>query len=164
MRPSIASLLAVLASIAVPAFAQTTPPGWAPPGADPQTGARPGNDIGTGMSLPTSEHAGNITQQNTSSPIAARLPEPPVGPNASVHDYLIAARNALVMNRTGEAQEALEQAETRLLDRSVPLFQTNAPSKDPMAERIHQVLQTLATGDRLATVRLLEQAIAASDI
>lgn len=164
MRPCLIPLLAIAASLAVPVFAQptsTNPPGWVPPGANPVTGARPGNDIGTGMSLPTSDQAGNITPQDTTSPIAARLPEPPVGDNAAIHDYLLAARNALAAGRSGEAQEALEMAETRALDRSVPLFQTSTPIHDPVVEHITQVLHTLGNGDRLEAMRLLEQAIAA---
>jgi hypothetical protein len=111
------------------------------------------------MSLPVSDRAGNITARDTASPIAARLPDPSVDDNATIHDFLIAARNALVTGRTGEAQETLERAETRLLDRSVPLFQTSTPSQDPMAERIARVLHALGDGDRLEAVRLLEQAI-----
>ena len=68
MHPRLIPLLAIAASVAVPAFAQPSspiPPGWTPPGADPATGARPGNHIGTGMSLPTSDKAGNITHPRT---------------------------------------------------------------------------------------------------
>jgi hypothetical protein len=164
VRSRLVPLLAVAASLAVPAFAQpasTGQPGWVPPGANPITGARPGNEIGTGMSLPLSDQAGNITPQDTTSLIAGRLPEPPVGDAAAIRDYLLAARNALAAGRTGEAQEALERAETRALDRSVPLFQTSTPIRDPVVERIAQVLHTLGNGDRLEAMRLLEQAIAA---
>lgn len=165
MRPRLIPLLAVAASLVTPALAQPAapvPPGWVPPGANPVTGARPGNDIGTGMSLPTSDQAGNITPQDTTSPIAARLPDPQVGDDAAIRDYLLNARGALATGRTGEAQEALERAETRALDRSVPLFQTSTPSNDPVVARITQVLQTLGNGDRLEAMRLLEQAIAAA--
>jgi hypothetical protein len=157
-------LLAIAACLVGPALAQPSvpvPPNWVPPGANPVTGARPGNEIGTGMSLPTSDQAGNITPQNTTSPIAARLPDPLVGDDAAIHEYLLDARNALAAGRSGEAQEALERAETRALDRSVPLFQTSTPSVDPMVARINRVLQMLGNGDRLEAMRLLEQAIAA---
>ncbi len=164
MRSRFVPLLAVAASLATPAFAQptpTVPPGWVPPGANPTTGARPGNDIGTGMSLPMSNEAGNITPQDTTSLIAGRLPTPPVDDNAAIRDFLLAARNALAAGRTGEAQEALERAETRALDRSVPLFQTSAPIQDPVVQRIRAVLLALGNGDRLEAMRLLEQAITA---
>ena len=55
-----------------------------PPGVDPETGARPGNEIGTGSSLPLSDKASNITPQDTTSTIAPNLPSPAVGPDASV--------------------------------------------------------------------------------
>src|SRR5579862_2271701 len=95
-----------------------------PPGTNPQTGARPGNDIGTGESLRLSNRAGNIGPQDTRSEIAPNLPSPSVGQDSPPAAYLRAARTALLQGRTGEAQQALEMAETRALDRSVPLFQT----------------------------------------
>jgi hypothetical protein len=135
-----------------------TPQG-VPPGADPATGARPGNDIGTGMSLPMGSNASNINPTDTQSPIAPNLPSPDVGANASAPDYLIAARNALAAGRTGEAQQSLEMAQTRLLDRSVPLFQTNTPSANPVVSQISQALQALAAGDRPRSMQLIEAAI-----
>jgi hypothetical protein len=130
-----------------------------PPGANPDTGARPGNVIGTGMSMPMSDQAGNIEPQDTNSPIAARLPSPDVGEDASVHKLLLAARAALIADSTGEAQEALEQAETRALDRSVPLLATGVPSESPLVAKIRDTLHMLGTGDRMATARLLDEAI-----
>jgi hypothetical protein len=67
------------------------------------------------MSLPMSDKAGNITAADTTSPLAARLPEPLVADNAPIRDFLVAGRNALAAGRTGEAQEALERAQTRAL-------------------------------------------------
>ncbi len=67
------------------AVAQTTS---VPPGADPLTGARPGNVIGTGRSLPLSDKASNITPSDTRSVLAPNLPSPPIGENAPVRDYL----------------------------------------------------------------------------
>ncbi len=71
---------AIVMGLAAPASARpasTLAQGRVPAGTDPATGARPGNDIGTGISLPMSDRAGNITPQNMTSPIAARLPAPP---------------------------------------------------------------------------------------
>jgi len=158
---ALAAATVLTGASAVAQLGQT--PQGVPPGANPETGARPGNVIGTGMSLPMSDKAGNITPQDTTSLIAGRLPEPPVDDNAAIHDYLLAARNALAEGRSGEAQEALERAETRALDRSVPLFQTSTPSHDPVVDRIRLVLQALGNGDRLEAMRLLEQAIAAGE-
>lgn len=134
-------------------------PQGVPPGANPVTGARPGNDIGSGMSMPMGSNASNINPTDTTSPIAPNLPSPDLGPGASVQDYLIAARNALAAGKTGEAQQSLEMAETRLLDRSTPLFQTNTPSANPVVGQISQALQALAAGDKPRCVALIEAAI-----
>ena len=48
-----------------------------PAGIDPATGARPGNDIGTGSSLPMSNRSSNISPGDTTSVIAPNLPSPP---------------------------------------------------------------------------------------
>jgi hypothetical protein len=128
LYPAFALLLGSTVSVGL---AQTTAP-TVPPG----TGARPGNEIGTGSSLPRSNNASNITKSDTRSDIAPNLPSPPIGENASVHDYLVAARTSLTAGRTGEAQQAMEMAETRALDRSVPRSPTTAPIKDPVVSGI----------------------------
>jgi hypothetical protein len=134
-----------------------------PPGVNPDTGARPGNEIGTGASLPMSDKAGNITPADTNSPIAPNLPSPPIGENATPRDYLLAARTALLLGRTGEAQQALEMAETRALDRSVPLFQTNVRIADPLIGEIEQALHALSEGDRGRVVQIIETALPHAD-
>jgi len=140
---------ALTGSIGASALAQLTlTPQGVPPGANPETGARPGNVIGTGMSLPMSTTAGNLN-----------LPTPAVGENASTADLLRAARGALAAGRTGEAQQALEMAQTRLLDRSVPLGQTDRPSDNPMVQQIAQARQALLADDRPACMRLIEAAM-----
>ena len=140
-----------------PSVAWTQP---LPPGINPETGARPGNEIGTGSSLPLSDKASNISPGDTTSVIAPNLPSPPIGENAPVREYLLAARSALLLGRTGEAQQALEMAETRALDRSVPLFQTNVVDKSPLVEEITQALQALSVGDRGHAVQIIEAALA----
>ena len=145
MRSLGLSLIAALGLMATTAVAQNYLPGnyppppvtqpGTPPGTNPATGARPGNVIGTGSSLPRSNRASNITPSDTRSSVAPNLPSPPIGENASPRAYLIAARGALAAGRTGEAQQSLEMAQTRLLDRSVPLFQTNTPARDPAVDQ-----------------------------
>ena len=163
---SLALSFTILAGLAGgPAFAQTsvpvTPQG-VPAGANPDTGARPGNVIGTGMSLPMGTRASNIDSADTRSMIAPNLPSPPLGANASPADYLRAAQSALQAGRTGEAQQSLEMAQTRLLDRSVPMGQTNNPDGNPAVTQISQALQALAAGDRMQTMQLIQAAIPAA--
>ena len=92
-------------------------------------------------------------------PIAPALPVPPVDENASAEEWLHAARSAIARGRTGEAQEAMERAQTRLLDRSVALFKTDRPSTHPAIPLISQASQALAAGDRAAAMQYLAQAL-----
>ncbi len=64
-----------------------------------------------------SQHDSNITPSDTRSITAPRLPEPGAPSPSPPAAFLAAARRAVAAGRTGEAQEALERAETRLLDR-----------------------------------------------
>jgi hypothetical protein len=161
---SLAMSVAVLATLAVtPVLAQgTITPQGVPPGTNPETGARPGNDIGTGMSMPMGYRASNIDHNNTHSLIAPNLPSPQVGPNAGPVEFLRAAQSALQAGRTGEAQQSLEMAQTRLLDRSVPMGQTNNPSDHPGVTQISQALRALAAGDRAQAMQLIQAAIPAA--
>ena len=163
---SLALSFTVLAGLAgAPVLAQTavpvTPQG-VPPGADPTTGARPGNEIGTGMSLPMGTQASNIGPSDTRSLIAPNLPSPSIGPNANAADYLRAAQSSLQAGRTGEAQQALEMAQTRLLDRSVPMGQTNNPSDNPAVTQTSQALKALAAHDLVQAMQSIQAAIPAA--
>jgi hypothetical protein len=133
----------------VPAWAQTTGSGNIP-------GVRPGHEPGVGQSFPLSPDASNIGPSDTRSNIAPTLPDPDVGEGASPRQLLMAARNALAAGRTGQAQEAMERAQTRLLDRSTPLFQTDRPSVDPAVARISEALRALGAGDRAGALRVLD--------
>ena len=88
--------------------------------------------------VPVSNKASNVLPDDTRSTIAPALPVPPLSDNASPLDFLNFARDALAHRRTGEAQEALERAEARALDRAVPLFQTDKPVEDPLVTQIRQ--------------------------
>lgn len=162
MRSLALSVTILAGLIATPAFAQTSVPlnqQGVPPGANPETGARPGNEIGTGMSMPFGTHASNISSADTRSPIAPNLPSPAVGPNATAADYLQAAQASLQAGRSGEAQQSLEMAQTRLLDRSVAHAQTGNPSDNPAVAQISQALKALAAGDRMQTMQLIQATI-----
>lgn len=165
MRSLALSFTMLAGLLAAPALAQTSVPvtqQGVPAGANPATGARPGNEIGTGMSLPMGTHASNIDQRNTRSTIAPNLPSPAIGANAGPVDYLRAAQQALQAGRTGEAQQSLEMAQTRLLDRSVPQGQTNNPSDNPAIMQVSQALKALAAHDRAQAMQLIQSAIPAA--
>lgn len=87
------------------------------------------------------------------------LPSPDLPENAKVVDFLRAAQSAIAAGRTGEAENALEMAQTRILDRSVPLFQTQNPSDNPTVVQITQARQALAAGDRNSVLQLIGAAI-----
>jgi hypothetical protein len=145
---------ALLSMTALSALAQT------PPGANPATGARPGHEIGVGDSLPRSNTASNIVPNDTRSPIAPTLPPSSVGTDATTHDYLRDARAALIAGRTGQAQQSLEMAETRALDRSVVQGQTNTPSDSQLVADIREARHALGGGDRTHAVQLIDMALA----
>ena len=111
---------------------------------------------------PTSNSASNIDQQDTGSPIAPALPAPNLAEGARASDALRAAVGALAADRTGEAQAALEMAETRMLDRSVPLGQTNDPSDNPTVGQISRALQALAANDRATSLHWTQTALASA--
>ncbi|MGC1407927.1 MAG: hypothetical protein WA864_03140 [Acetobacteraceae bacterium] len=165
MRSLALSFIALAGLAGAPVLAQTTVPTNAqgvPPGTNPVTGARPGNDVGTGMSMPMGTRASNIDAADTRSTIAPNLPSPSVGPDATPADLLRAAQASLQAGRTGEAQQSLEMAQTRLLSRSVPLGQTNNPSDNPAVVQITQALQALASRDRAQAMQLIQSAIPAA--
>ncbi len=151
MRAQIAAAAALLALTAAPAMAQPVPAG-----ANPETGARPGNVIGTGNSLPTSNRASNINPYDTRSLIAPRLPVPPVADNARPRRFLLVARQALQSGQTGVAQEALERAESRLLDRSVAPSRAAEPIRGPIVTEVANARQALGRGDIGGSIRIID--------
>ncbi|MCW3473696.1 hypothetical protein [Limobrevibacterium gyesilva] len=138
---------------ALPALAQ------APTRLDPATGARPGHEAGIGDSLPRSDKASNIGPTAARSDIAPTLPPPAIGQDATPDDYLRAARASLVAGHTGQAQQSLEMAQTRALDRSVPPDQANVPSDSPLVSRIADALRALGGGDRAQAIQLIDRAL-----
>ncbi|MDA8049199.1 MAG: hypothetical protein M0002_04200 [Rhodospirillales bacterium] len=96
---------------------------------------------------PTSTKASNLGPGTTTSPIAPQLPSTGLGPNATVGQYLGVARSALTSGKTGLAQEALENAETQALTRSVPYTTGNTPDSSPLVRDINSALQALGSGN-----------------
>jgi hypothetical protein len=149
MRTGLLNLTLALGLVAMPALAQT----------DPNTGARPGHDPGVGQSWPLATGASNTGAGDVRSTIAPTLPDPDVGENATPQQLLAAARQALAIGRTGQAQEALERAQTRLLDRDTPLFQTNTPSNHPAVIHISNALKALGAGNRASAMAAIDAAM-----
>ena len=167
----LAAPLAAMAQTAPNASTQTAPnapfaPAQTAPYASTQTapqttdGARPGNDIGTRSSLPLSSAASNITPSDTRSTIAPTPPEPPVGADAQVSALLSSANQSIASGATGAGEEALEQAETQILQRSVPQTQTDYTSTDPVVNQIEQARQALGNNDTTGATQRISQILA----
>jgi len=77
---------------------------------------------------------------------------------------LEAARSAVDHGRTGDAQEALERAETGLLDRDVAVNSTQNPDDRRAVLDIAVARQALAAGDHPGALRAIDDALAASDL
>ena len=138
MRTLLMTSTMLLALATVPALADTSPI--------------------TGQPEPSSRAASNITPANTRSDVAPSLPAPAAeGPRA----LLATAAQDLGANRTGAAQEALERAETRILDRSVPATMSNAPDNGQPVTLIRQALTALGNHDLQSANGYVQQAIAA---
>ena len=150
MRLLSMSLLILAAFAASPALAQSVPAG-------------PGKVVTGPRSLPSveprSRDASNINGMDTRSEIAPALPPVDLGAGATAVDYLQTARAALAANQAGRAQSALENAETLLLTRSVPLGATGNPDQSPAVSHVHAALQALANRDMQAAMELVERAI-----
>ena len=113
--------------------------------------------IGTGQSLPRSDNAGNLNPQTTHSELAPNLPAPPAGDD--LQTLLLDARSSLQAGRTGQAQEALERAETRALDRSVVRGNEHVAASNPVVTQISQALQALGAGQTAEAIRLIDATV-----
>ena len=117
---------------------------------------------GTGQSGPASERATNIDSSDTHSKIAPHFPQPKVGENATPASYLQDAESALSRHRSGEADQALEMAETRLLDRSTPAADANQVDPNPAIQQVANARKALASGDMQAAHSAIQTALASA--
>lgn len=122
-----------------------------PPGCNP-------NAVGRRSCEPFSTRPANIESSDTHSLIAPQLPVPPVGRNAPIGEFLGVAENALRRHSGGEAQEALERAMTRALDRSTPPSMANQPAQSPLIQQIQAALDALGHHDYPRAMQLTDQA------
>ena len=148
MRKMLLTSAAVLA-LAATASAQTTPD------------IRPGHVPGVGESYPASNQSSNIGSGDTRSVIAPRLPAPSGGENATVSQFLQDAQAALSARQTGRAQEALERAETAMLQRSVPADLASTPSDAPDVKLVASARDDLAKRDINGAKQAISAAMAA---
>jgi hypothetical protein len=120
---------------------------------------RPGHVPGVGDSFPASNRSSNIGPGDTHSRIAPRLPAPAGGQNAGPHGFLMDAQNALNARQTGRAQEALERAETAMLQRAVPADQAGTPDQAPDVVQVAAARDALARHDVQAAQAAIAQAL-----
>ena len=111
-------------------------------------------------SAPASNKASNIEASNTKSMIAPTLPTPPLRTDAGAREFLQAARASLVAGRTGEAQQALEMAQTRALNGEVPQERASIPNSSLFIIRIRDALHSLASGDSGQAFVMIDSALA----
>jgi hypothetical protein len=114
----------------LPAFAQPASPMPAFPGREPSSAV-----------------AANIAPPDTRSDIAPQLRAPPLGPDATPAQLLQQAHVALTQKRSGEVQEALERAETRLLDRATAPSAAGTPDSAPAIQQIARARAALGRQD-----------------
>lgn len=108
---------------------------------------------------PVSQHASNIAGMPIHSKIAPPLPSVDLGPNATATDYLHAAAKALTNHQTGLAQQALENAETLLLTRSVAHGAANAPDESQAVQNISAARRALGANDLTQSLDLVQKTI-----
>jgi hypothetical protein len=112
------------------------------------------------MTAPPSD----IAPSDTRSATALRLPGPPLPSSESPRALLEAARQALDAGRIGQAQEALDRAETALLNGS------GAPVTASPADTQHAILaigaarHRLAARDRQGAIRAIDDALTATTL
>lgn len=106
-----------------------------------------------------SAQASNIVPADTHSDIAPALPAPSVGPDATADQLLQAAKMSLDNHQSGAAQEALERAETRLLDRSTAPSDASAPDQRPRVQAISQALNAIGRRDWPAAHAAIDSAM-----
>jgi hypothetical protein len=153
MRYATIATAALLGMTSLSALAQT------PSSIDPTTGTRPGHAVGVGDSLPHSNKASNIVPSDTRSVIAPTLPQSAAGNDAATRDYLKAARASLIAGHSGQAQQSLEMAETRTLNRSVEQGQTGTASQSTLVSQIRDARHALGNRDSTHAIQFIDLAL-----
>jgi len=123
---------------------------------------RPGHIPGVGTSYPLSPDVSNITAGDSKSTIAPTAPQPAIGPDASVTQLLHAAAQSIASGQTGTANNALEDAETQILTRSVVQGTQGMPSADPVVSQIEQARQALGAHNRGGATQQINQILSSN--
>lgn len=147
----------LLGMVAASALAQA--PSMGTTAGDTAAGVQAGLNHGDRDSLPRSNRASNIVPADTSGTSAPTLPSPGIGLDAPARDYLRAARVSLASGHTGQAQQAMEMAETRVLGGSNSPAQSDVPSEQPKVTEIRDALHALGDGDRARAMQLIDVAL-----
>jgi hypothetical protein len=103
----------------------------------------------------------NTARSDARSATAPSLPGPPLLSGEPPIAFLEAARQALQTGRIGQAQEALERAETRLLSVAVAPVQASSPDIEHAVLAIGTARSALAPHDRQGAIRAIDDASAA---
>ena len=93
---------------------------------------------------------------------------PLLGPSLTADEprraFLDAARRALEAGRIEEAREALERAETRLLNALAAPVQASSPERQDAVLAIGEARRALAAHDRQGAIRAIDDALAAATL
>jgi hypothetical protein len=116
-----------------------------------------GTALAQDSNSPLSTKASNTSAANTHGDIAPRLPVSAT--DDPVNAYLSQAQQALRGGRTGAAQEDLERAETRALDRVTAPAQASVPDNSPRIAAIRQARDDLGRGDRKGALQAIQTAM-----
>jgi hypothetical protein len=84
-----------------------------------------------------------------------RLPDPPVADDAPASAFVHAARTAIAAGRAGEAMEAIERAESRVLIRSVRPSRAGDPSDQALVRTLAEARGLLRQGLRAEALERL---------
>jgi hypothetical protein len=90
--------------------------------------------------------------------IVPPLPVPSLGPEATPGQYLQAAQQEVTRHHAGAAQEALERAETRLLDRATAPSRADQPDNAPAIQDISQAIAAVRKHDWQAASQHIDAA------
>jgi len=134
-------------------------PGAAAPATRRVAAETPGKEESRREPREFSTQASNILPADTQSVIAPALPTPAAADDISPERLLRDARNALEHRQTGLAQEALERAETRILNWTMPEGATNAPIHSRVVKVLAHARHALGRNDITGAQAAVAQAL-----